>query len=488
MKHILTTILLLNAVFSFAKEYTVSDDVSFKKALEKVQPGDEIVWQDGNYKDVQIAFAPKQNGKEKQPIILKAEHPGKVKLSGRSQIFISGNYLQVEGFLFKGKCALKDKESAIKLGPEDDNDPIASHCRLTNCAVINYTRSEESGIDNNSLTIEGIYNEIDHCHFEGKTNKGPTVVVNYPFDDEHGKGSDELASTYHHVHHNYFGYRTFSSNGGEQIRVGVSGASNTHGFNIIEYNYFEDERNEGEVISNKSCNNIYRFNTLVGNDGALVLRNGRDCFAYGNYINGKSGRGESGGLRIVNFNNTVFNNYVENCEGGGNAKKSPIVVMSGLVGAGINEYHAADNAIVAYNTVVNSVGPIIAIGVGNVHKGKGFVAPKNVSFVGNLIINTVGENNDPFVVDDDRSGYTATNNFYTNGSCTEKGFTKLKSNEIIKTEGFDYVKQEVNKSTIDAINKRLAIHKIQLSEKEITEFDPKKIVGKKDVGVSWIKS
>ena len=42
-------------------------------------------------------------------------------------------------------------------------------------------------------------------------------------------------------------------------------------------------------------------------------------------------------------------------------------------------------------------------------------------------------------------------------------------------------------SIIDAINQRLLVHQIKLSEKEIMVFDVSKIVGKKDVGVSWMK-
>ena len=470
-----------------AADFLVGNVSELDAALAKVKAGDVILWKDGKYKNVKIVFQPRVEGKEDKFIILKAQNDGKAVFTGNSQIFISGSYLQVEGFVFQGASTLEDKESAIKFGPLLKQSDVASHCRVTNCAIINYTRTEESGIDNNYIALEGTYNELDHCYFYGKTNKGPTVVVNYEFDKKSNLGTDDAPSTYHHIHHNYFGYRTFSSNGGEQIRVGVSGGSNTHGFNLVEYNYFEDERNEGEVISNKSCNNIYRFNTLIGNDGSLVLRNGRDCFAYGNYINGKSGRNVSGGLRVVNFNNTVFNNYLENIEGGGKAMKSPIVVMSGLVGAGINEYHAADSAIVAYNKVVNSVGPVIAIGVGNEHKGKPFVAPKNVFFVGNTLLNTIGENTDPFVIVDSSATFTARDNIYSNGSSTQDGFSMIHQKEILQKAGFNFVNQKVDRGVIDLINKRLELQHLKLSEKEIMEFDPSWIVGKKDVGVSWMK-
>ena len=57
----------------------------------------------------------------------------------------------------------------------------------------------------------------------------------------------------------------------------------------------------------------------------MVIRHGQKCFVYGHYMNGKSGRNESAGLRAINPNNTFFNNYVENLEGGNKEMKAPIV-------------------------------------------------------------------------------------------------------------------------------------------------------------------
>ena len=484
----------LLVVFSFlfqylsAKEFFVRSSNELNAVLNKVTAGDIIIWKNGSYKNEKISFAPKLNGKKDLPIILRVEAPGKAIFSGNSQIFISGDYLQLEGFLFEGTCSLEKKESVINFTGQGKNANDANHCRVTNCAIINYTLTEESGIDNNFIVFEGLYNELDHCYFTGKTNKGPTVVVNYKQDENFVSGSADAPSTHHFIHHNYFGYRTFSSNGGEQIRVGVSGTSNTHGFNIVEYNLFEDTRIEAEVISNKSCDNVYRFNTLLGNDGALVLRHGVDCFAYGNYINGKSGRGKSGGLRAVNAHQTMFNNYLENIEGGETPMKGPIVIMSGLVDAGINEYHPADDLIMAFNTVVNSVGPAIKIAVGNVSKGKAFVAPKNVLISGNVIINSSGDNMDPIAILDNSATYKLNGNIFTNGMVNNfDGFEKVSTSELTKKENLEFANKKIDKNLIAEINKRLKSQNIQLSEEEITVFNPKWIVTKKDVGVSWMK-
>ena len=79
------------------------------------------------------------------------------------------------------------------------------------------------------------------------------------------------------------------------------------------------------------------------------------------------------------------------------------------------------------------------------------------------------------------------NNFYTNGSAGVKGFSEIRKNEIKRKNRFYYAAKPVNKEIVDSINQRLTIHKIKLTEKEITQFDPKWKLRKKDVGVSWMR-
>lgn len=477
----LITILLLCFQVN-ASEFFVGNVNEFDQSLSNSKAGDVIIWKDGKYVDVKINFV--GNGSIGIPIVLKAQTAGNVSFSGSSKIQLSGSYLSVEGFVFNGDCTLEDKEHVISFAIGNKE---AHHSKISNCAIINYSLAESTGKTNYYVNMVGTYNQVEHCHFEGKTNKGPTLVIEYKQEKGYVPGSDVAPSSHHNIHHNYFGFRTFSENGGEQIRVGTSTTSFSHGFNIIEYNYFEDERIEAEVVSNKSWNNIYRFNTFIGNDGGMVIRHGQKCFVYGNLINGKAGRNESAGLRVINPNNTVFNNYVENLEGGNKDMKSPITIMSGLEGSAFNEYYPADHAIVAYNTVVNSVGAAIKIGVGNKNKGKPLVAPKNVLLVGNAVLNTLGKNTSPIVIEDPTSTYMLSKNVYNNGETSEKGFLKMRLNKWVLKDGFYLGNLQKDESVVNAINLRLSLHQIKLSEKDIMEFDVSKIVSKKDVGVSWIK-
>jgi poly(beta-D-mannuronate) lyase len=489
-KSILVVLLLF--VFSFkieATEYLVGSTYEFESILSKVKAGDFIIWKDGVYSDIKIDFSPLSNGTSEKRIIFKAQTAGKVSFSGSSQLFISGNYLVVEGLLFEGKCTLENNENVINFKSKNKkSNSEANHCRLTNCAVINYSLTEESDKSNYYINLIGSYNEVDNCTFIGKSNKGPALVIEYKQEKDYVPGSDVAPSSFHHIHHNFFGYRTYSSNGGEQIRVGTSTTSFTHGFNVVEHNYFEDERIEAEIISNKSWDNIYRFNTFIANDGAMVLRHGQKCFVYGNYINGKSGRNRSGGLRIINANNTVFNNYLKDLEGAKESLKAPIAIMDGLEASPLNGYYPADNAIVAYNVVDNSFGPIIKLGIGNKAVGKPLIAPKNVVIVGNTIINTVGTNDAPFEISDLNATFESRDNIYTNGKTNDLGFSLINVNQLQFQNGMYSIKTKIDTKVFYEINKRLSIHGIKLSEKEITDYNPNWILKKNDVGVSWKKN
>ena len=463
----------------------MNDVKQFNETLSKLIAGDVIIWAKGEYTDIKIDFSPASAGTSSKPIYLKAQVAGKVLFSGSSSIRIGGTYLVVEGFTFTGSCTFQKEEHVIDF--TTSAGIWSNHCRLTNCAIINYSLTEESGKTNYYVNLVGADNEVDHCYFSGKTNKGPTLVVEYRMGKEYVPGSDVAPPSNHHIHHNYFGYRTFSSNGGEQMRIGTSTSSFTHGFNVIEYNYIEDERIEAEIISNKSWDNIYRYNTFIANDGGMVIRHGQRCFVYGNYINGRTGRNQSAGLRIINPGNTVFNNYLQDLEGGEKSLRSPISIMSGLVGSALNEYYPADNSIIAYNTVVTSVGPAICVGAGNASKGKPFIAPQNVKVVGNTIIMTTGKTEDPVVIENKNSTYTFSDNVYTNGLTNESGFQKINREKIREKDHFYFAEHVIDRELIDSINQRLSLHHIKLKDSEIVRFDPGWILSKKEVGVSWMK-
>jgi hypothetical protein len=162
--------------------------------------------------------------------------------------------------------------------------------------------------------------------------------------------------------------------------------------------------------------------------------------------------------------------------------------MDGLVDSPLNGYYPADNAIVAYNTVVNSYGPAIKLGVVNKDVKTPKIAPINVIVVGNTIINSIGINDSPFELSDLNATFTIKENFFTNGKTNEPGFSLIDLKQIPFNNNFYEVKSNCDPSVLNEINQRLLIHNIKLNNSEITIFNLNWILKKKDVGVSWIKN
>ena len=485
MKKILTIAILFYAPALYAADVLVSSVAELNAALSIVRPGESIIWKSGTYADIVIDFTAPVKGNAAQRIYLKAEIPGKTVFTGRSRIFIAGEYLQVEGFLFDGPSTLGEREDVIVFHAQKKTSRTAIHCRLTNCALINYTPAD-AHINNDWIILYGTDNEVDHCSLKGKTNQGPFLVVTYEKPEGFVDGSDKCPSTRHHVHHNYFGFRSMpTDNGGEDIRTGDSKTSFTRGFNVFEYNFFEDHRNEPEVISNKSCDNIYRYNSFYNCDGALVLRHGNRCLVYGNYINGKTGRGYSGGIRIIGQGHTVFNNYLENQEGAAHEEmKAPVTIMAGMPSSPVSGYFAADSAVVCFNTIVNATGPVFHIGVKN--KTDNPIQPKQVTLEQNIVIRPQGTNAIALVADDPASIGLSLDNVYAGGKdIRQKGWSAISDASLTEKNGFWYANAPAAKNALLLIRKRTEPFQLSLNDEDIAVFNPLWVLQRKDAGASW---
>ena len=128
----------------------------------------------------------------------------------------------------------------------------------------------------------------------------------------------------------------------------------------MEDNYFHQCDGEAEVISNKSCENIYRHNVFDACSGALTLRHGHRCLIDGNVFLGRKKRG-TGGVRVIGQEHTLANNYFEGLRG--DAERAAICLMNGVPNESLNSYAHVRKAVVSHNTFIDCK-VTIEIGVG----------------------------------------------------------------------------------------------------------------------------
>ena len=412
MKKIVLTLIIILSLTPIkidAQEILVSNIIEYNNTIKSAKAGDVIVLKNGVWKDIKLNAYGK--GEEGNPILIKAETSGKVIITGNSTLNIYGEYIIVSGLWFKdGNTEYK---SVVQF--KKDSKTFANNCRFTNSTISYYKSSKD--LKDHWIDLWGKNNRVDHNNFTGKTSEGTTLVVWL-------KGEEHVENN-HRIDNNFFGTRPdLGKNGGETIRIGTSTNSKKSSKTLVERNVFANCDGEIEIVSNKSCDNVFRDNLFVESKGTLTLRHGNNALVERNVFIG-NGVSKTGGIRVINQGHIIRNNFLIGLTGDG--YRGPIVVMNGVPNSPLNRYEQVRNVDIQNNTIINS-GPI-SFGAGKDNEKT--LAPKNVNFSNNIIYHNKNSKNILFV--DDTSGITFNNN-YIDSPLPEvlKGFlsTKIDFKEI----------------------------------------------------------
>ncbi len=309
----------------------------FDQAAANVVPGGEIVLANGTWTDVELVL--KANGTAEQPITLRAESPGQVFITGQSNLSFSGEYIVVSGLVFKDGYTPTSEVISFRTAV----DELANHSRVTETVIDNFTNPERWDSDI-WVAIYGKNNRFDHNSLLNKGNRGVTLGVRMNTEDS--REND------HVVEYNYFGPRqTLGSNGGETLRIGTSHYSREYSNTVIQNNYFDRTSGELEIISSKACGNQIRNNVFFESQGTLTMRHGHYTTVENNYFLGNRVP-NTGGIRIINENQTVRNNYLYGLTG--HRFRGALVIMNGVPNGPINRYDPVIDSVMDKNIVVDS--------------------------------------------------------------------------------------------------------------------------------------
>lgn len=357
-----------------AAEIVLAPGDDLDAALEDVAAGDVVILRDGEWRDCVLRL--EAEGTAEHPVVLRAKTPGKAILTGSSRLQFSGRHITVSGLVFRDVTTAAD---IIEFRTHPRR--LAEHCRLSGCVIVNQVAQPLTD-ENRWVSIYGTSNRVDHCYFAGKRSVGSMLVVWVTDQPNH-----------HQIDHNHFGHRPpLGRNGGETIRVGTSAVSMQDSRTLVEHNLFERCDGEVEIISSKSCENVYRDNTFRRCSGALTLRHGNRCRVEGNIFLGEGARG-TGGVRIIGEDHVVVNNYFADLAGDGS--RSAISMMNGLVDSPLHGYFQVKNAVVAFNTIVDCK---VALEIGVEASARQPLAPTNCIFASNVLIgrrNEIRRNAEP---------------------------------------------------------------------------------------------
>lgn len=349
-----------------AADIPVADADALETALETVQPGDVLVMTDGVWRDQEIVFAAR--GTADAPITLRPENPGGVTITGVSNLSISGTHLVVDGLNFENGTP-GDLDHVIQFrGPRGD----ATHCRLTNTRISEYN-PDDRDVRYFWVSLYGSHNRVDHCRFSGQNHSGCTVTAWL-----------DGQPTHHRIDHNHLVDRPADPedrNGFETMRLGTSKQGETKAFVTVENNLFERCDGEIEIISNKSCDNIFRGNTFLNCAGTLTLRHGHRATVENNVFLGEGKKG-SGGVRIIGEGHRITGNYIADVD---DRAAGAFSIAAGIPDTPANGYQQVKDVLIARNTVVRPGGAAVRSDWGVGTRKRSLLAER-VTFRENLFV------------------------------------------------------------------------------------------------------
>jgi len=323
---------LLFSTSTKAEVIYVTSQQEFNEAHDNAATNDSIIWRSGTHSDIYMNI-------KNDNLFIGAETLGSVIFNGASRVEIAGDHITFQGFQFLGG----------NIGTRDVINIRGSHNLITQINIRTYTCYKYLRVRESSQ-----YVDITYCNFENRLNLDDQNILSILVDDTN--------PGYHKIQ--YCSFKNFDGTGNdlgiEPIRIGLSTQADFISRTLVEYCYFAQCNGDGELISSKAGQNVYRYNTFENNPKAeLVLRHGSENIVYGNFfLNGK------GGVRVrEGQNHYIYNNYFYELD------DRAIYLQN-------EDSDPLDDINIAFNTIVDCSEVILG--------GNGDDKPTNVTFSNNI--------------------------------------------------------------------------------------------------------
>lgn len=332
--YLIFSFLFLSILLCAQTRYDVASGEEFSRAQQQAVTGDTIAWVSGTYTNTRMDI-------DKDGLIVTAKQNGTVLFTGVSRAVINADNITFSGFQYIG--GVIGNLHVIRV--------FGSDVLITQINIQNYTSHKYLLMDKRCR-----HNTISYCNFENRLNKADQNILSVLVDEEPG---------YHKIQHCSF--KNFDGigkdEGVEPIRIGVSTQGHLDSRTLVEYCYFTQCNGDGEIISHKSRQNVYRYNTFENNPvSELVLRHGDEGIIYGNFF-----LNNMGGVRVrEGSDHFIYNNYFEGIN------KRAIYLMN-------DPADPLSNIHIYHNTIIDSEEVIFG--------GNGNDPPTNVIIANNVFTN-----------------------------------------------------------------------------------------------------
>jgi poly(beta-D-mannuronate) lyase len=316
----------------------LSSMMSILKAGDKVLLFDEVI------SNLNLNISSK--GELLKRITIQPLNPGKVIVTGRISLIISGRYTTIANIIFK-----------------DGGNP--------NSIILKGYGNRLTGFDINLNNTNGPIimvhpknNRIDHCYIHDFTKSDRWIQ----------KDPNSTSEDFFLFDHNFVKNRKQGdSNGFETLQL-RNEDNKIQSKSIITQNYFENCDGEIELISIKSSDNIISNNTIDQCKGTITLRSGFNNIIVNNKFI-QSNLKDAGGVRITGEGHIIKSNLFSNIKNG-NTNGAALSIMNGT-----NEkptYQQVKNLIISNNLFMENECDIV-LGLDKYN-----LKPINIQFTGNV--------------------------------------------------------------------------------------------------------
>jgi len=306
----------------------------FSAILDKLQPGDRVVFHAGTYDGVCVQTT--QSGTAGKPIIFTAYGDGQVKLintdTGTNLWEIRGSHIVINGFEFSTTT-----NNAIIRIMGSDPEKKAENITIANC-YFSGSNNTNINANNSGMYVDGIYlynNYVTGLNYTplyfGEQN-GSTVITNFVMDGNFVDGTNMVVEGT-----SYVGY-------GIELKKNVVSA-------IIRNNYFVGTKGPGVMVYGADNQSLTNAN-IVENNFVAGVRNSQGInigagpsVAKGNVVVA----GANNGINIQNYHNWNIMDNIQVTDNIAINNKSYGINASYLL-------PTANGAVLAGNIVINPEG------------------------------------------------------------------------------------------------------------------------------------
>lgn len=344
---------------SFGQEQSVRTQKELLKHVKSMKPGETIIVQDGTLRDLDLKIL--KSGTSKKPIVIRAENPGKVIISGDSKIEIHGEHVILSGFLFTDGA--RNPTEWKSHGPGLITI-YSSHVRITQCAIHQFDTASGGWIvvTPPPSGIVPKFSRIDHCSFTGKASFDQVINLNNcdrkGWKDKYKKvdGAEGAPAMFHRIDHCYFSNPQKTGNAGASIRIGTW--RNDIGSCLVDNNLFQRQDSEAEIITSKSQGNLFYNNTFENCQGTMNFRHGDRQTLLNNWFIATDDRFEYGGIFLWGSQHNVCGNFIHLGRGRKSRGNACLYLNAGPKGS---EHARADESLISENTIAISDGSVLEL-------------------------------------------------------------------------------------------------------------------------------